>query len=154
MAKTDPNGNLLPKHSTGPSNAGPVECLGMTFESDDARRAHFLARLKEKLPELRQRHDFPIGEDEDILRLSDPPYYTACPNPFLTEFVKHHGKPYDPDEPYHREPFAVDVSVGKTDPPIQGARLPHQGAPQGHRALHPPLHERATSCWTDSAVRE
>jgi hypothetical protein len=30
---------------------------------------------------------FPIGEDEDILRLSDPPYYTACPNPFLPQFV-------------------------------------------------------------------
>ena len=95
---------------------GPVECLGMTFASEDARRSHFLERLKEKLPELSQRHDFPLGEDEDILRLSDPPYYTACPNPFLTDFVTFHGRPYDPDEPYSREPFAVDVSVGKTDP--------------------------------------
>ncbi len=101
---------------------GPVECLGMTFESEDARRAYFLERLKEKLPELRKRHDFPLGPDggpaadEDILRLSDPPYYTACPNPFLDEFVKHYGRPYDPDEHYHREPFAVDVSEGKTDP--------------------------------------
>ena len=68
-----------------------VECLGMTFESDEARREHFLEKLKEKLPELRQRPDFPIGDDEDILRLSDPPYYTACPNPFLAEFVKCHG---------------------------------------------------------------
>ena len=57
-----------------------------------------------------------MAEDEDILRLSDPPYYTACPNPFLAEFVECHGRPYNPDEPYHREPFAVDVSVGKTDP--------------------------------------
>lgn len=101
---------------------GPVECLGMTFESEDARRAYFLERLKEKLPELRKRHDFPLGPDggpaadEDILRLSDPPYYTACPNPFLDEFVKHYGRPYDPDEHYHREPFAVDVSEGKYDP--------------------------------------
>ena len=114
MAKADPNADLMP-NTTETGDAGPVECLGMTFESDDARRDHFLARLKELLPELRQRHDFPIGEDEDILRLSDPPYYTACPNPFLAEFVQHHGKPYDPNEPYHREPFAVDVSVGKTD---------------------------------------
>ena len=87
----------------------------MTFESEEARREYFLARLKEKLPELRERPDFPAGEDEDILRLSDPPYYTACPNPFLTRFVERHGRPYDPDEPYHREPFAVDVSAGKTD---------------------------------------
>lgn len=95
--------------------SGRVECLGITFESDEARREHFLAKLKEKLPELRQRPDFPVGEDADILRLSDPPYYTACPNPFLAEFVKQYGLPYDPNEPYHREPFAVDVSEGKTD---------------------------------------
>ena len=47
--------------------------------------------------------------------MSDPPYYTACPNPFLTDFIKHYGKPYDPIMPYSREPFAVDVSEGKTD---------------------------------------
>ena len=29
--------------------AGPVECLGQTFPSDDVRRAHFLALLAEKL---------------------------------------------------------------------------------------------------------
>ncbi|MCP4662279.1 MAG: site-specific DNA-methyltransferase [bacterium] len=95
--------------------AGPVECLGMTFESDEARREYFLEKLKEKLPELRKRPDFPVADDEDILRLSDPPYYTACPNPFLADFVDRHGSPYDASEPYHRKPFAVDVSEGKTD---------------------------------------
>lgn len=95
----------------------PVECLGVTFENDDARRVHFLAKLREQLkdPEFRKIEGFPIGDDEDILRLSDPPYYTACPNPFLADFVRHYGKPYDPDEPYHCTPFAVDVSEGKTD---------------------------------------
>ena len=87
----------------------------MPFESEDARRTYFLERLKGHLPELRKRPDFPIGEDDDILRLSDPPYYTACPNPFIGEFVEHHSRAYDAGEPYHREPFAVDVSVGKTD---------------------------------------
>ena len=96
-------------------DAAPVECLGMTFESDDARREHFLERLRAKLPELRKRPDFPKGDDEDILRMSDPPWYTACPNPFLADFVERHGTPYDPDDGYHREPFAVDVSAGKTD---------------------------------------
>lgn len=94
---------------------GPVECFGTTFESDEARRKYFLEKLKEKLPELRKRPDFPVAEDEDVLRLSDPPYYTACPNPFLAEFVERHGQPYDPSVPYHREPFAADVSEGKTD---------------------------------------
>ena len=94
-----------------------VECLGMTFPSEEARREHFLGKLREKLrdPAFRKIEGFPIGEDEDILRMSDPPYYTACPNPFLEEFVRCHGKPCDPKEKYHREPFAVDVSVGKTD---------------------------------------
>ena len=113
MVKGDPAPKLFRETA---ATAGTVECLGLTFESDEARREYFLERLKEKLPELRQRPDFPIGKDEDILRLSDPPYYTACPNPFLAEFIECHGRPYDPDEPYHCEPFAVDVSVGKTDP--------------------------------------
>ena len=78
--------------------AEPVECLGMTFESDEARRAFFTEKLKEKLsdPEFRKIEGFPKGSDEDILRLSDPPYYTACPNPFLADFIRCYGKPYDP----------------------------------------------------------
>ena len=108
----------------------------MTFESEDARRTYFLDRLKEKLPELRKRPDFPVGEDDDILRLSDPPWYTACPNPFLADFVGHHGRSYDPDEPYHREPFAVDVSEGKTDP-LYRAHGYHTKVP--HRAIVPSI---------------
>jgi hypothetical protein len=76
-----------------------VECLGRTFDNDAARRAYFLEKLREKLkdPEFRKTEGFPIGSDQDILAMSDPPYYTACPNPFLAEFVTHYGKPYDPD---------------------------------------------------------
>lgn len=54
----------------------PVTCLGMTFESDEARRAYFREELRKKLPELRKIEGFPIGEDDDIINLSDPPYYT------------------------------------------------------------------------------
>ena len=111
----DRSGELFVRKAGEQNDSKPVTCLGMTFESEDARRKYFLERFKEKLPELRKRPDFPHGEDEDILRMSDPPYYTACPNPFLTDFVAHYGRPYDPDEEYHREPYAVDVSVGKTD---------------------------------------
>ena len=135
MAERKNDFSLLPE-TTSTESQGPVECLGMTFESDEARRWHFLERLKEKLPELRQRHDFPQGEDEDILRLSDPPYYTACPNPFLVEFVEHHGQRYDPDEPYHREPFAMDASVGKTDM-LYRAHGYHTKVP--HRAIVPSI---------------
>ncbi len=61
---------------TSPEAEGPVECLGYTFPSDAARREHYLGLLAEKLqdPEFRKIEGFPIGEDEDILALSDPPY--------------------------------------------------------------------------------
>ena len=162
--------------------ARSVECFGMIFESDGARREHFLGRLEKGLEELhaklsgvpftvvddamarmaaiehwpmgdearrldlakRMRHaasskdllqrwkdevGFPHGTIKDILNLSDPPYYTACPNPFLDEFVKAHAKPYDPDEAYSRKPFAVDVSEGKTHPVYRAhgyhTKVPH-----------------------------
>ena len=114
--------------------SGPVECLGHTFPSDEARREHYLALLAEKLkdPEFRKIEGFPIGEDEDILALSDPPYYTACPNPWIGEFIEHYGRPYDPKEKYHREPFAADVSEGKNHP-IYNAHSYHTNVP--HRAI-------------------
>jgi DNA modification methylase len=102
---------------THAAKSGPVECLGQSFPSDEARREHFLKLLAEKLkdPEFRKIEGFPIGTDEAILAMSDPPYYTACPNPFLEDFVRHYGKPYDPSVKYSREPQTIDVSVGKTD---------------------------------------
>jgi hypothetical protein len=112
-----------------------VECLGMTFENDEARRAYFLGKLKEKLkdPEFRKIEGFPIGTDEDILALSDPPYYTACPNPFIEDFIQCYGKPYDPkNDNYRREPFAADVSEGKNDP-IYNAHSYHTKVP--HKAI-------------------
>ena len=120
---------------------GPVECLGMTFENDNKRREYFLEKLHEKLkdPEFRKIEGFPIGEDEDILALSDPPYYTACPNPFIEDFIKHYGKPYDPaTDDYRREPFAADVSEGKNDP-IYNAHAYHTKVPYKaimHYILH------------------
>ena len=70
----------------------PVECLGMKFPNDKARRARHLTdllRKKLKDPAFRKIEGFPIGEDEDILALSDPPYYTACPNPFVRDAIKY-----------------------------------------------------------------
>jgi len=116
------------------ATGGAVECLGHTFPSEDARRAHFLAILQKKLkdPEFRKTEGFPIASDEDILSLSDPPYYTVCPNPFLEDFVRYYGKPYDAAVPYIRKPLAVDVSEGKTDP-IYTAHSYHTKVP--HKAI-------------------
>jgi DNA modification methylase/predicted RNA-binding Zn-ribbon protein involved in translation (DUF1610 family) len=72
---------------------------------------------KRLLDKMRDIEGFPLGKDEDIITLSDPPYYTACPNPWIEDFIDEHGTPYDEDnDDYHREPFASDVSEGKKDP--------------------------------------
>src|ERR1035441_5505703 len=113
----------------------PVECLGIKFPNDEARRRYFLEKLREKLkdPAFRNIEGFPIGEDEDILALSDPPYYTACPNPFVNEFVRINGTLYDQSvDNYAREPFAADVSEGKNDP-IYNAHSYHTKVP--HKAI-------------------
>jgi len=134
----DPQRNLFEKsyqEKLEEQKKQPVECLGMTFENDEKRREYFLEKLREKLkdPEFRKIEGFPIGENEDILALSDPPYYTACPNPFIKDFIEHYGKPYDPaTDDYRREPFAADVSEGKNDP-IYNAHSYHTKVP--HKAI-------------------
>lgn len=120
------------------SAGGSVECLGLTFPSDDARREHFLQLLAEKLkdPAFRAQEGFPVGTDAAILAMSDPPFYTACPNPWLADFVRHYGRPYDPAEEYVREPMAIDVSEGKADP-IYKAHSYHTKVP--HLAIVPSI---------------
>jgi 16S rRNA G966 N2-methylase RsmD len=114
------------------ANEGPVVCFGQEFENEVVRREHFTTLLREKLkdPEFRKIEGFPIGEDEDILALSDPPYYTACPNPFINDFFNHYGKRYDPaTDDYRREPFAADSQFGKTSNAITRAHPYHTKVP-------------------------
>jgi predicted RNA methylase len=126
--------NQLFDSASDSTTQGPVECLGMKFPSDEARRAYFTEKLREKLkdPAFRKIEGFPEGEVEDILGMSDPPYYTACPNPWIGEFIKHVGTPYNPKGKYHREPFTADVSEGKTDP-LYTAHAYHTKVP--HKAI-------------------
>ena len=73
--------------------------------------------MPDDLDALRHIEGFPLGEDEDLLTLSDLPHYTAYPNPHIAEFIKKWGTPYDEDtDDYHREPYVADVSEGKRDP--------------------------------------
>ena len=129
---------LYDNFSEGSSNSPKqVTCLGMTFESEEDRRNYFTEKLREKLddPDFRKIEGFPIGSDEDILHLSDPPYYTACPNPWITDFINE-WESEKPEKPagykYHREPFAADVSEGKNDP-IYNAHSYHTKVP--HKAI-------------------
>ena len=71
---------------------------------------------KQDIDKVRHIEGFPIARDEDIIAISRPPYYTACPNPFIEDFIRENGTPYDEaTDDYHREPFAADVSEGKSD---------------------------------------
>lgn len=78
------------KAQTTTRNRGPVPCLGMTFETDEERRKYFTEKLREKLQdlELRKIEGFPIGSDNDILELSNSPYYTACPIIDVNQYSK------------------------------------------------------------------
>ena len=113
-----------------------ITVLGKTFNSEEERRNYFREELRKKLPVLKQMEGFPIGKDEDILNLSDPPYYTACPNPWLNDFIaeweqekkqlEKDGKrvaDFEVDEPY-----ATDVSEGKNNP-IYNAHSYHTKVP-------------------------
>ena len=103
---------------------GPVTVFGLTFKNDEERRQYFREELRRRLPELHKIEGFPIGEDDDIINLSDPPYYTACPNPWLNDFIaqweeekkelQREGKRKADFEV--KEPYANDVSEGKNNP--------------------------------------
>jgi DNA modification methylase len=87
---------------------------------------------EERLDAVRKVEGFPRGKDKDIIALSDPPYYTACPNPWIGEFIEKYGQLFDPEEKYDCEPFAADVSEGKNDP-IYNAHSYHTKVP--HKAI-------------------
>ena len=88
---------------------------------------------KQDIDSVRHIEGFPNGSDEAIIALSDAPYYTACPNPFISQFLAHHGTPYnETTDTYQREPFAADVSEGKADP-IYMAHAYHTKVP--HKAI-------------------
>ncbi len=119
MERMEPNSLFNPDNQHK-----PLICLGMTFDSEDARREYFREELRKKLPELKQIEGFPIGEDDDIINLSDPPYYTACPNPWLNDFIEQWEKEKVVLEKEGKritdfevnKPYASDVSEGKRNP--------------------------------------
>jgi DNA modification methylase/DNA-directed RNA polymerase subunit RPC12/RpoP len=113
--------------------AEEITCLGIRFSNEEERRAHFRNELRKKLPELKKIDGFPIGEDEDIIALSDPPYYTACPNPWLNDFItlwdQEKGNYTKRDKRFQiKEPYTGDISEGKNNP-IYSAHSYHTKVP-------------------------
>ena len=73
-------------------------------------------KIKEDLEKMREIEGFPLGDVEDILELSEPPYYTAYPNPYIKEFIEYFGTPYDEEtDEYNVLPYSKDQSYGRTD---------------------------------------
>lgn len=113
-----------------------ITVLGKTFNSEEERRTYFREELRKKLPDLKKMEGFPIGEDEDILNLSDPPYYTACPNPWLNDFIAEWEEEKKELEKQGKrnadfevtEPYAADVIGGKNSP-IYNAHSYHTKVP-------------------------
>jgi len=93
-----------------------------------------LEPLENLLDEIRDIDGFPIADDEDILELSDPPYYTACPNPYINDFIEEYGTKYDPEnDDYDRKPFVGDISEGKRNS-VYSAHTYHTKVP--HKAIN------------------
>ena len=113
-----------------------ITVLGKTFNSEEERRTYFREELRKHLPELKKMEGFPIGEDNAILNLSDPPFYTACPNPWLNDFIKEWEEEKKQLEKEGKrssnfivdEPYAADVSEGKNNP-IYNAHSYHTKVP-------------------------
>ena len=81
-----------------------------------------------------QEPGYPIGKEEDILHLSNPPYYTAYPNPFLRDFISEHSSAYaEETDDYKKDPFSSDVTEGKTGDPVYNAHSYHTKVP--HKAI-------------------
>ena len=90
-----------------------LETINTELETDQLEtRNKYRERLRQHLqdPDFRAIEGFPIGDDDAILALSDPPYYTACPNPFIPEFIRNFGRPYDPSVSYGKEPYVGGLS--------------------------------------------
>jgi DNA modification methylase len=114
-----------------------ITVLGKTFNSVEDRREYFRKELRKHLPELKKMEGFPIGEDDDIINLSDPPFYTACPNPWLNDFIgewEEEKKQLEKDGKRNAsfkvdEPYAADVSEGKNNPVYKAhsyvTKVPH-----------------------------
>jgi len=135
---TDEEMNNIASEPQVKYGSGPVKVLGMTFPDDEERRRYFREELRKRLPELRKIEGFPIGEDDDIIALSDPPYYTACPNPWLNDFIREWEQEKQQLEAEGKrtadfevtEPYAYGIKQGKNHAIYNAhtyhTKVPHQ----------------------------
>jgi hypothetical protein len=72
---------------------------------------HDVDDLADRLQTLRGMPGCPSGLDEALLAMSNPPGHTACPNPYITEWLPPTSGSTERPDP---GPFAADTTAGKT----------------------------------------
>lgn len=74
-------------------------------------------KIRNDLESMKNIEGFPIGDVEDIIDISEPPYYTAYPNPYIKDFIEYFGTQYDEEnDDYNIGHYIGDIIEGKNDP--------------------------------------
>lgn len=81
---------------------------------DAAARATASRVLREHLEDLRAQPGCPDGSADAIMEMSSAPAYTACPNPFIGEWLPSEPEALGEDDRPDPGPFASDSTAGKT----------------------------------------
>jgi 16S rRNA G966 N2-methylase RsmD len=85
---------------------------GFALRSPPRRNGKQFLRSKLRDSAFRCIEGFPHADDGTILALSDPPDFTACPNPFLADFLAESST----TTPSATDGFAADIRVARHDP--------------------------------------
>ena len=77
--------------------------------------ANTVKTLEEHLNSARMTFDgFPLGENKQLLKISMPPFYSACPSPFLQDLIL--KDELDKEKSKNISPLTEDIAAGKNDP--------------------------------------
>jgi hypothetical protein len=83
--------------------------------------------LREKVDAIREIPGCPTGSDDAILTMSTPPAHTACPNPYVREWVEQNRNDEERRDP---GPFASDSQAGKTSLVYRAHAFPTKVPPE------------------------
>lgn len=109
---------------TSDKPSDPTVIFGNSFANKEECIAYFKNQLSNKIGEISKQEGFPEGPHSTIVEMSAPPYYTACPNPWIKDFLSRwESEKYDLEKNGIRSsnddtiaPYASDVSEGKNNP--------------------------------------
>ena len=102
---------------TPPAKSGPVECLGLYFGSDEARRTYFSEKLRAQAArtrELRKIDGSRLARTKTSFGFPIRPTTQRARIHFIEDFIRLYGVPYGSAVRLtSRKPLAADVSEGK-----------------------------------------